>query len=177
MSQAGSLTGAISPSVATSYVTDDGTAVPSSNVLDILGGTDITVSGSGNTVLISYTGSSAGLVWNAVSGNTNMAVGNGYVIQTSSGVTSMTLPTVASSTFGNIVAIDCYTNQGFQVNQNAGNQILFGTSETTSGVSGSIQTVTGALSYSSLTLVCVYNDGTSGVWAMYGAPQGNYIVN
>lgn len=38
--------------VATSYVTNSGTAIPSGNVLDVLGGTGITTSGSGHTVTI-----------------------------------------------------------------------------------------------------------------------------
>jgi len=44
------------PEIPTSFVTDSGTAVPVANTLNIFGGTDITTSGAGNTVTISFTG-------------------------------------------------------------------------------------------------------------------------
>src|SRR6187455_2476093 len=56
MSQAGKLNsaaGPVPPSVATSYQTDAGVAVPVANVLNVLGGEGIDTSGAGNTVTIS----------------------------------------------------------------------------------------------------------------------------
>lgn len=44
------------PSIATSYVTDSGTAVPSSNVLNVLGIGGTTTTGAGNTITIDATG-------------------------------------------------------------------------------------------------------------------------
>lgn len=41
------------PSVATSYVTDSGTAVPVANILNVLGANGITTTGSGNTLTVS----------------------------------------------------------------------------------------------------------------------------
>jgi len=64
VSQAGPLSGtggSLPPDVATSYVTDSGTAVPALNVLNINGGADITTSGSGDTVLITFTGAASGV--------------------------------------------------------------------------------------------------------------------
>lgn len=54
MSQAGTLTtgGSTPGDVATSYVTDSGTAVPSGNVLNVNGSNGLTTSGSGNTIII-----------------------------------------------------------------------------------------------------------------------------
>lgn len=43
------------PAIPTSFVTDDGTAVPAANILNILGSPGVTTSGSGNTVIISLT--------------------------------------------------------------------------------------------------------------------------
>lgn len=131
----------------------------------------LTSDSSGNAT---WEANAASLVWHAVTSNTNMVVGNGYVVQSSSGVTVLTLPTVAASAFGNIIAVSSYTDFGFKIAQNTGNQILVGNATTTSGTSGYIQTI--GSTYNSLTLLCVFNNGTSGVWALYNAPQGNYTV-
>lgn len=68
MSQSGLLnttSGPMPPAVATSYVTDSGTAIPVANILNVLGGEGIDTTGSGNTVTISgedaTAGASAGL--------------------------------------------------------------------------------------------------------------------
>ena len=55
MSQAGILNTTSSPSptnVATSYVTNSGTAVPASNILNVLGTSGIVTSGAGNTITL-----------------------------------------------------------------------------------------------------------------------------
>lgn len=55
MSQAGELNSAnniVPVDVATSYVTDSGTAVPVANILDVFGGSGISTAGSGNVVTI-----------------------------------------------------------------------------------------------------------------------------
>ncbi len=56
MSQSGKLnttSGSLPPTLATTYHTDSGNAVPAANILNILGGTGIDTSGAGNTVTIS----------------------------------------------------------------------------------------------------------------------------
>jgi len=40
------------PAVATTYVTDSGNAVPAANILNVLGGTGVNTSGTGNTITI-----------------------------------------------------------------------------------------------------------------------------
>jgi len=56
--------------VATSFVTDSGTAVPSSNILNVLGGTAIDTSGTGNTITINSTSGGDGGKWDYVSTTT-----------------------------------------------------------------------------------------------------------
>lgn len=55
MSQAGSLggsSGPLPPIVATSYVTNNGIAIPAVNILNVVGGVGITTEGAGNTLTI-----------------------------------------------------------------------------------------------------------------------------
>jgi trimeric autotransporter adhesin len=84
MSQEGALNIKSNPSVATEYVTDSGTAVPVSNVLNILGGIDVETTASGNTIVINSTGIAA----ETLTGNTGGAVpptdGNINVVGTGS---------------------------------------------------------------------------------------------
>lgn len=49
------LTASTAGTVATSYVTDSGTAIPSGGVLNVVGGTGINTSGSGNTITTNLT--------------------------------------------------------------------------------------------------------------------------
>lgn len=90
-------------------------------------------------------------------------------------MTVFTLPTVADSSFGDIFAIVTYVPMGFTVAQNANNQIYFGNMVTTAGAGGSVTTVPDT-DYNSLTLVCVFNDGTNSKWGLYDSPQGNYTI-
>jgi len=66
----------IPPDVATSYVTNNGTAVPAAHVLNILGGTGATTSAIGNTITVSV--QYDGMVWTDEAANFNISSQNGY---------------------------------------------------------------------------------------------------
>jgi len=81
MSQAGKINDQftpIPPTIATSYVTDAGTAVPAANILNVLGGTSIATSAVGNTITISFTGGT-GLI-ETINGDTGSITGNTVTI-------------------------------------------------------------------------------------------------
>lgn len=96
MSQSGPLNIATnSPSIPTSFVTNSGTATPAANTLNILGGTDITTSGSGNTVTITFTGAlnlTVTSVNHAASPYTALITDNFLACQTSTGTITLLLP-------------------------------------------------------------------------------------
>ena len=131
---------ALPGTVATSYTANSGSAVPSANVLQILGSSGITTSGAGNVITISSSGG-GGIPWTVVTvaGPTLMAVNNGYIAD-SSGVAlvTLTLPTTLS-TAGDIIRVaGTGTNAagGWRIAQNASDIIRFGNVTTTAGGSG-----------------------------------------
>ena len=67
MSQSGILnsTSTTPSNVPINFVTDSGTAVAAANIINVNGGTNVTTSGAGNTILIDVTGTS-GVTWPSV---------------------------------------------------------------------------------------------------------------
>lgn len=140
MSQAGIVNDSISvnPTIPTSFVTDIGTAIPSSNVLQVRGGVGITTSASGNVVTI--TSNNSGIIWQAITSlmnTTQIVANNGYITKGSS-TCILILP--ASSLLGDTFIVTGNTSL-FQIMQNAGQQIFFGTQSTTAGVAGSLSSL------------------------------------
>lgn len=133
MSQAGIINAAGSnPSIPTSFVTDSGTAVPVSNVLNILGGTDISTSGAGNTVLITFTGTTGGITWNTITSADNVkqiVAGNGYICR---GVSQCILNLPVAPNIGDTFIILAVTSL-FQITQNGSQQIRLGAQLSTAG--------------------------------------------
>jgi hypothetical protein len=136
MSQAGVLNVTENnPSIPTEFVTNSGIAVPLANTLDILGGVGITTSGAGNVVTITAIG--MGFTWTAITSADNVkqiTVENGYI---TNGAPTCILLLPAAAALGDTFIITGNTSL-FQITQNAGQVIHFGSQTTTVGVGGSL---------------------------------------
>lgn len=121
--------------VSNSFPTDSGTAAPTANALTISGSGNISTSGAGTTVTISSSGF-ASFAWSEVTGDTNMAVQNGYIANKAGTATAFTLP--ATAALGELLRICGKGATGWTLAQNAGQTIHFGSVDTTTGAGGSL---------------------------------------
>ena len=157
----------ISADVANLYTCDTGTATPSANNLNVFGAGGVETSGSGDTITISVTG--GGIVWNEITivGPTPMECDNGYIANNAISRVQLTLP--LTSPIGCEIKIHGKGAGGWQINQNAGQIIHVGESATTTGVTGTVQSVD---QYDALEMHCITANTE---WAVMGA-QGNFVV-
>lgn len=112
-------------------------------------GTGVSITNGTGSITINASG--GGLTWSVVTGTTQAAaVNNGYIANNAGQVT-VTLP--STSAVGDTVAVTGINNAtGWKIAQNAGNQIFFGTSSTTSGTGGSL---TSSATRDTVHLVCM----------------------
>lgn len=131
------------PTVATSFQTDSGIAVPAANVLNILGGNGATTSGSGNTVTVTVV--TDGMPWIDEAVTFNAAVQTGYFCE---GTITANLPASAGLLNGATVIFYVDSASVFTIQANAGQTIQIG-----SGQSSVAGTASSTAEGSTVTLV------------------------
>jgi len=159
------LTATAGGTVATSFVENTGTAIPSAGVLNVVGIGGCTTDGSGNTITINA-GAPSGIPWILItSASAAMDINEGYVADRATLVT-LTLPAVAA--FGTVLRVSGYGVGGWKIVQNAGQYINFGvlTTTTTTGSLASTQR------FDAIEMVCVVD---STIWNVISS-VGNITV-
>lgn len=133
----------------------------------ITAGAGISVTNAGNSITIAS--ADQGFTWNNTTGTSaTLLKENGYQ-SNNAGLVTFTLPTTASSTFGDTIKIMGLGAGGWTIAQLAGQQIQFGSSGTTVGVGGSLSSTN---RYNSLEIVYTT---TSGLWSVQSS-IGNLTV-
>lgn len=126
-----------------------GAVGPTGGNINVLGSGAINVVGTPGTSTLTISTSGGGLPWTVETTNTNMAVNNGYIAN-GGGTLQFLLPSTAA--VGSIFRVTGINNaNGWQITQNAGQQIQFGTAATTSGTGGSLESTATA---DAVELVC-----------------------
>lgn len=129
-------------------------------------GAGISIANAAGSITISGTGS--GIGWTEVTGTTQvMAADNGYVAS-NAGLVTLTLP--ATAAFGTIINIVGKGAGGWKIAQNAGQNIQLGSTSSTVGATGYIESTN---RYDSIELLCTTANTT---WTVLGGPQGNITV-
>jgi len=142
-----------------------GTGAPAAATLTA--GTGVSITNGNNSITLSASG--GGLTWTVVTGTSQAAAGNSGYIANNAGTVTVTLP--STSAVGTVVAVTGMNNAtGWQLAQNAGNQIFFGTSSTTSGTGGYLASTN---IYDTVYVLCVTANAN---WVVTGS-VGNITVH
>lgn len=116
--------GPIPPNIPTSFVTNNGTAVPAANILNVLGGNGATTSGSGNTVTVTVV--TDGMPWIDEAVSFNASVQTGYFC---TGTITASLPASAGLSNGATIIIYVDSASVVTVQANAGQTIQIGSDQ------------------------------------------------
>ncbi len=116
--------GPIPPIIPTSFVTDSGTAISALNILNVLGGSGATTSGSGNTVTVTVI--TDGMPWIDEAVSFNAAVQTGYFC---TGTITANLPISAGLSNGATINIYVDSSSVVTVQANAGQTIQIGSDQ------------------------------------------------
>lgn len=174
MSQINNLNPADSnPAIPTSFVTDSGTAVPSLNTLNIVGGTGIDTAGSGNTVTINVSGtgdvlSVQGTAPITANGSSGTPVGGAVTVAVTNATTSAVGVASFNGTNFAVSGAGAVTSQNFTITAGTG---LSG---------GGSLTLGGSTTVSLSTPVSGANGGTgvanTGLTINLGSPTTGYVL-
>lgn len=127
--------GPVPPSVPTSFVTDNGTAIPAANILNVLGGSNTTTSGSGNTVTITVVND--GFTWSEQVVSFPAVVQNGYFCNAA---LTVTLPASGGLVIGNTVIIYVDTSSTVTIQAGTGEFIQVSSNISVAGGTASSNT-------------------------------------
>lgn len=149
--------------------TSGGPVAPDGNGnINLLGGPDVTVVGNPATNTLTINVASDNLMWNEVVGTSQaMAIHNGYITN-NAGLVTLTLPVTAS--VGDIIRVTGKGAGGWEIAQNAGQQIFFGNQSTTIGATGGLSSTN---QRDTCELVCITDDSEFNVISSIG----NLTVN
>jgi hypothetical protein len=132
----------------------------------ITGTLGITVTNAAGSITIS--GGGGGYTWTEVTGTSQAMAANSGYITNNPALCTLTLPTVAAQ--GTTISIAGKGAGGWKIAQNAGQEIFFGSSATTIGVTGYLQSTQ---QYDSIELLCI---SANTQWTVLTGPQGNITV-
>lgn len=136
--------------VATLTGNSGGAVPPTAGNINIIGTGGASVAGNPGTSTLTISVSGTGLSWTEVTGTSaSMAVNSGYIAN-NAGLVTLTLP--ATSAIGDTIQV---TGKGvglWRIAQNAGQTIHFGSSDTTTGVAGSLSSI---LRYDCVEITCI----------------------
>jgi len=129
-------------------------------------GPGISIANSAGSISISGTGS--GIGWTEVTGTTQaMAADNGYV---SNNAVQVVFTAPVTAAFGTVINLVGKGAGGWKIAQNAGQNIQIGSTSSTVGATGYIESTN---RYDSIELLCTTANTT---WTVLGGPQGNITV-
>ncbi len=109
-----------------------------SNNINIVGSAPITVGGNAGTNTITIGSSNPFFTWSVITANQMAISQEGYMVD-GVGVIEISLP--LSSSVGDIFSVIDIGGNGWKITQSAGQQINFGTSASTVGVTGYVQSI------------------------------------
>jgi len=132
-------------------------------------GTGISITNGAGTITIDST--AGGRSWTSVATSTQALTSTGgYLCNNGSTQIVFTLPSTASSTFGDNILIKGFSSGGWRINQNASQQIWFIDSSTTAGTGGNIVSNN---RYDTISLTFLGTLGGIGTWSVdYAASAG-----
>jgi hypothetical protein len=156
---------ASTPSVASSYVTDNGTVIPAANIVNVNGTGGTTVfanpNGSNNMVI--------GEKWNLINppSTVTMVSNNGYITNSSTGIITLHLPIAPK--FGDEIEVvgGQGGTSGWQIDQTLvlpQQQIFFQTVNTTLGNTGKMVF---SDQFDKVRLLCVQSDAALQIWMAF----------